>query len=106
MANANKATGVQWNCNKEESELVQKIAVRAIALCRKHNVPFDFLSCNMDIEAAHCNGCPLDLEKLLNAPDFDFAHDIFGIARNINRDTGDIENCFLPRCALQEGSAA
>ena len=41
----------------------------------------------------------LDLQKLLDAPDGDFGHDVFGIRRHINRQTGELENCFLPRCA-------
>ncbi len=51
----------------------------------------------MDITAAHRNGCPLKLDELLKAEDFDFAHDVFGIRRYINRKTGKLENCFLPR---------
>lgn len=54
----------------------------------------------MDVTACHANGCPLDLEKLLHADAFNFSHDVFGIARYINRNTGKLENCFVPRCAL------
>jgi hypothetical protein len=42
---------------------------------------------------------PLDLDKLLTADDFNFSHDVFGIARHINRRTGEIEDFFVPRCA-------
>lgn len=74
-----------------ESDLILKIVKRAKTT--------DRLSLNMDITACHANGCPLDLEKLLAFDDFNFYHDINGISRNINRTTGKLENCFLPRCA-------
>jgi hypothetical protein len=53
----------------------------------------------MDITYCHAD-IPLDLEKLLKFPDFDFIHDVVGIANHINHDTLKIEHCFLPRCAL------
>jgi hypothetical protein len=43
--------------------------------------------------------CPLDMEKLLAFPDFDFVHDVTGMLNNMNRRTCKLENCFLPRCA-------
>ena len=56
----------------------------------------------MDIEATHCNGCPLDLDKLLAFKDFDFFHDIYGIINCLDRDTGELKECFLPRCSRPE----
>jgi hypothetical protein len=42
----------------------------------------------------------LDLQKLLEAPSFDFAHDICGIIRHMDRSTypGNLKDCFRPRC--------
>lgn len=54
------------------------------------------LDLDMDITAAHIAN-PLKLEALLNADDFNFNHDICGIRANINRDSGEMNNCFLPR---------
>jgi hypothetical protein len=51
----------------------------------------------MDIDATHCNGTPLKLEELLKADDANFAHDVFGIIRHIDRTTGKLTMCFLPR---------
>jgi hypothetical protein len=42
---------------------------------------------------------PLDFEKLFGFPDFDFAHDIYGIMNRVDRTTGKLTDCFLPRCA-------
>ena len=53
----------------------------------------------MDVSAAHIK-YPLDLEGLLNAEDFDFIHDVAGINRHIDRKTGDLKDCFLPRFAI------
>jgi len=53
----------------------------------------------MDLCACHCNGTPLDLHKLLSADLATFGHDILGISRHLNRTTGRLGGCFLPRCA-------
>lgn len=56
----------------------------------------------MDVTACHANGCPLKLRDLLGADDLDFVHDVFGIRNHINRSTGQLENCFLPRYASNQ----
>lgn len=58
----------------------------------------DKLSMMMDIDATNEN-CPLKLQELLNADDFNFYHDLIGIGNNLNRKTKKLENCFLPRFA-------
>lgn len=58
----------------------------------------DRLSLDMDLSAAHATS-PLDLEKLLNFPDLDFFHDLYGISGRIDRETGELRDCFLPRCS-------
>lgn len=59
----------------------------------------DRLALTMDLSASHANGTPIDFQKMLDAPAVDFAHDILGIQRHLNRQTGKLENCFVPRCA-------
>lgn len=59
------------------------------------------LDCSMDISAAYVH-CPLRLDDLLAADNFNFAHDVAGIKRHINRKTGKLESCFLPRFAKPE----
>ena len=58
----------------------------------------------MDILAAHLNGCPLKLGELAKASDYDLAHDMGGIIRHIDRHTGRLTGCFLPRYAKPEGA--
>jgi hypothetical protein len=60
--------------------------------------PVDRLSLMMDLTACHANGNPLRLRDLVETEDdFSFVHDVGGIRRHINRDTGKLENCFSPR---------
>lgn len=90
----------QFNASAYELLLIAKIAKRAVALAKKCGVDYDYRDACMDLDACHSNGCPLDLQKLLDVPDADFGHDAFGIRRHINRRSGQLEDCFLPRCAL------
>lgn len=59
----------------------------------------DVLSIHMDISATIAQGCELKLQEWLDAPDLDFAHDFNGIVRHIDRNTGKLGGCFLPRFA-------
>jgi hypothetical protein len=54
----------------------------------------------IEIILTHCNGTPLALEALLAADPVSFWHDIVGIARNLDRETGKLANAFTPRHAL------
>ena len=92
---------INFKTTKEEGATIQKIAKRAVKLFKRHNgwKAVRVLDFEMDVTACHMNGCKIDLERLLNAPDFDFMHDIAGIANHINRKTGKIEGHFLPRTA-------
>lgn len=79
--------------------LINKVANRAVKMAADQGFDYDKMDADMDITACHCNGTPLDLPKLLAAPDGDFGHDVFGIRRFIDRSTGQLTQCFVPRCA-------
>jgi hypothetical protein len=83
----------------EDYNLIQRIVNRYEALYQRlwPGEPFDRLRAFMDITAVHLNGCPLRLKELLEARDLDFSHDMGGIARHLDRRTGKLTNCFLPR---------
>ena len=81
--------------DKENFELIVEIAKRAE---RKNLLMFDRMSLIMDLEQA-TEQFNLKLKELMNADDFNFAHDICGIQKNFNRETLKMENCFLPRYA-------
>jgi len=94
------ANEINWNIQPEEGLLIAKIAARYGALVKrstKRNA--DIEGHIMDLTATHLNGCPLKLAALAEADEFNLAHDVGGIYQHINRRTGKLERCFLPRFA-------
>lgn len=82
---------------KKDKTLIDKIVARAKA---ESQIPGENLSTiASDIAACHLNGTPIRLEKLLKADNFVFWHDIRGIRRYIDRDTGKFKLNFAPRTA-------
>lgn len=90
---------IRFTVNKHDHNTIQAIADRATAMALQQDVDYPTVEAMMDITAAHANGCKLKLDELLAAEPFDFAHDIFGIRRHLNRKTGQLDNHFLPRYA-------
>jgi hypothetical protein len=88
---------IRWDASRKDIDLIHAIGKRVFR--ELEGYPDDRVTLDMDLTACHCNGCPINFQKLLDAPAFDFAHDIYGIRRHINRETGQLENCFVPRCA-------
>lgn len=80
-------------------KLIRKIVTRAIGLYGPE-VTLDRLSTEMDLSATHANGCPLNFDRLLAFDDFSFMHDITGIYRHLDRETGKLVDFFRPRCAV------
>lgn len=78
---------------------ITQIAYRAAPIFANAGVEQSILETIMDLDACHSNGCPLDFEKLLAADEATFGHDLLGIRRHINRKTGELEDCFVPRTA-------
>ena len=57
----------------------------------------------MDLIACHNGGCPLDFAAMATFEDFSqVAHDITGIGRYLDRETGELDDHFHPRFALPE----
>lgn len=78
--------------------VIAKIVNRALKECPLLGT--DRLTIDMDLTACHANGMPLDLCKLLDAPKADFGHDVYGIRKFLDRETGQLTGCFVPRCAM------
>ena len=95
---------VQFNATNEEFTAITKI-VDAYAQWRQSigGEPIDVRSAYMDLEACHCNGCPLRLQDMLAEEHFDsLIHDVSGIIGTIDRTTGKLTNHFLPRFAVKQ----
>lgn len=103
-----EARSPSFEVTREERVLIWEIARRARAIEDRVRAvdpgiprtrPLEY---EMDITAAHANGCPLRLAELADAPDSDFTHDVFGIRRHLDRETGKLGGCFVPRYAAPE----
>lgn len=91
---------ITFKTTAEDFELIAKIADRVQqleALHRDREDRRDLMSIVMDFCALQNSSTPVDLQRLLEADDGNFAHDAFGIARHLDRDTGELTDCFLPR---------
>jgi hypothetical protein len=84
---------------QKEFDIIVQIAKRAEALYASLDraIP-DRFALLMDLEHVHAH-IPMKLDALLKANDANFAHDVFGIRQHLNRATGKLENCFVPRYA-------
>jgi hypothetical protein len=85
--------------SRQDSELISMIAERALAMSRNYGVQYSNIQ--TDLLACHLNGNPLNLWGLLNADDYNFAHDIFGIRRHLDRHTGELTGGFRPRVSAR-----
>ena len=91
---------MNFTASKYEIQQVAQIAKRANKMAANLGVDYSVCDAMMDIAAAHSNGCPLKLDELIKTDDGTFGHDVFGIRRHINRTTGELQDCFLPRLAI------
>lgn len=90
---------INWNTDKDAHLLIAKIAHRAVRYYADNDIEIDYQTTVMDLTACHANGMPLKLDDLFNADGLNFAHDISGISNYIDRATGKMTRCFVPRYA-------
>lgn len=89
-----------FTATSEERAIIACIANRAADIMRRHLAPdrhMGVIHIMMYLEACHCNGCPLRLQDMEQASQFDLMHDIFGLRAHLDTRTGKLEGCFLPR---------
>lgn len=94
---------VSFDRTPAEDRYIRMIVTRAAKLAESVGTVLDRLEITMDLAACHANGCPMDFKALVNADDFNFTHDVGGINRHIDRETGKLGGCFRPRFALRDG---
>jgi hypothetical protein len=88
------------NVTREDYELIDKIARRAAdTALRVGGYHVDHVGISMDLAYVHGGLCRLRLQELLDASDFNLAHDTAGIGKHLNRKTGELMDGFLPRYA-------
>lgn len=88
---------ISFTIRRDEMELIDRIANRALNIAIGLRIKHKKQDFAMDVTAVHANGNPLRLRALLEADEFNFIHDVFGIRQHLNRETGDLENGFRPR---------
>lgn len=100
-----KQRQISFSVSKEDAKIIEDIVTRAREIAYRLGAEFDQMKTYMDITACHANGTPLKLQALMDADDFNFVHDVFGISRHMDRDSksftcGQCINGFHPRFAL------
>lgn len=110
---ARRALGLHQDAMSEADGLVSEVTASAFGIDKKHigHEPPSMTRAEedeyvqlveMDIECAYKFLGVVDLGRLLDFDDFNFAHDVFGIQQHIDRGTGELAHCFLPRCSPHE----
>lgn len=91
-------TRVSFEISDSDFQLVREIVERAAKKRPEHfGKKRERLDLEMDLVATHANGNPMDFKRLLEADDFNFGHDVYGILNHLDRRTGQLTRCFLPR---------
>lgn len=86
-----------WKTTDADTRLIAAVAARADL-----ELFMNPLTVALDLTACHVNGNPLDLDGLLHADKINLAHDIYGINRHIDHDTGRLMDFFVPRYSKRE----
>ncbi len=86
-----------------EVRTIGEIVNRVAAMENSRGLTCDRLSVRMDISSVH-ETLGLRLEDLLEADDFNFTHDVFGIRKHLDRSEypGKLMDFFRPRFAKLE----
>lgn len=96
---------LNWNAGTADIDLIDKIADRVTKCSFYDELKVKKQHIVMDLTATHCNGCKLDLYAMLHGSLSDFAHDVVGIMRHLDRETGQLQDCFVPRFAWRYSNA-
>lgn len=101
-ATPSHVTPASFKLAKWERPILNQVISRAerLGLITKD---YPRMTLDMDLCAAHGNNGNrrLDLERLLVADDFNFMHDITGIARHMDRTSGKLGGHFVPRFTVR-----
>lgn len=92
---------INWHVERSEMLKIVELARKAVSMADTLGVQYSQRDAVMDLTACHANGCPLLLDDMLadNADQSSVYHDLFGIRKHIDRETGKLGDCFVPRYA-------
>lgn len=93
---------VSFAVTPADAAIIAAIVDRAIPLAKEAGIKVKRMDLIMDLEAVHANGNPLRLADLLAADPGNFGHDVWGIRRYLDRETGQLTSCFLPRFSVPQ----
>jgi len=94
-----KLDDIDWKISQEDEALIRKIVNRVA----EHAFDkFDVVSAMMDVYVVHRYICPLDLKRMADGKDADIIHDVYGIMKNLNRNSIKLKNYFIPRFELRD----
>lgn len=91
---------IRKKVTERDVKLIGKVVDRILRDVRMNALRRQPLDWRMDVFVVHAN-VGLDLQRLLDADDFDFRHDILGIYSELDRETGKLRDHFVPRFALR-----
>lgn len=91
-----------YNITTEDRNTISLIGQRFQQIASRLGRNIDQLGIELDLIFCHLNDVKLDLERLLGADDSNFVHDVAGINRHIDRETGKLQDCFYPRFAVRQ----
>lgn len=86
-----------------DSTLIRHISLRAVDLLKRAHdvdVPPEYIA--SELWLVHDSICRLLLQQLLDADDYNFAHDIGGIHRHLDVAGMTLRDCFVPRFAVRQ----
>lgn len=94
---------LSFSVSPADRQLIDQIVERALDLIaqgeplKKAERERRRTNLTMDMAACHASGNPLRLADMVKADDFNLFHDVAGISRHIDRETGELLNFFSPR---------
>lgn len=86
-----------FNCSDADLRIIRQITTRSRNLLANMGVDRSSLDIQMDLVATNANGNPLRLADLLAADNTNLLHDVCGIAKHLDRNTGKLADGFRPR---------
>lgn len=94
-----------WTLEPKDENIIAQIIERAVSIAKSNSALFDSMQVEMSLVACHKHCVPLDLEGLLNAEEPLFFLELTLINWNLNKETFQFEDGFVPHFAKCQGGA-